>query len=908
MLFGLLSRFRSQHTRKRTAPRGFRPLMEVLEDRCVLSIITVTNNIDSGTGSLRAAIASASAGDTITFASGGLADTAATGSAQTIKLTSGSLVPAVNVAITATGAPAVSIVSSNSRIFDFPLSSPSSLTAVTLQGLTLNGTANDGTTGGAIHIATISAFALTIDSCTITGALGGAGAATRGGAISVTGFNDSLTVTNCAIMGTVSTVNTVSNNDAGALYVATNQMVSVSNSTLSGSVTGSTTSNEAGAVYQNAGTLTLTSCTISGSSAGRGGGFYQQGGSATLTDCTISGNTATTNGGGVYIGKGTLNLLNCTIANNTAGNKGGGITAFFHSSNGTGGTSITNLTNCTISGNTAATAAGLYVGYINPTTGINPTGKNTVTANNTIIAGSVVRQTGGVITDSNEQLNASNSLFDTTPTTGAGMTLNGTNTNNLFGQSPLLGTLQNNGGSVQTLALAAGSPALDAGSNALASAAGLTTDQRGFNRVVNSVVDIGAYEYQPPATTTTVNSSPDPSQVGQSVTVTATVAANAPGSNDLEGTVTFSVDGISQATVTLSSGMATFTTSSLTAGSHTITAMYNGSTQNADPFSTSTASLTQTVTALPVPATPVRYFAVGAGAGGSPQVVVYNAATQTAVVSFYAFTAAFTGGVRVAVGDVNGDGTPDIIAGAGPGGGPEVRVFDGTTFAMIRDFFALPTQFTGGVYEAAGDVNGDGFADIITSADAGGGPQVTITSGRDATRLASFYATASTFTGGIRVAAGDVNGDGFADVIAAAGPGGGPQVTIFDGKSLSLLTSFYALPSKFTGGLYVAAGDLTGDGKADIIAGADRGSSPEVALFNGPDQKPLATFYALPSKFTGGVRVAAVDTGSGRDSILTAAGPGGGPQVAFLDGLTLQTLSSFFAYPSTFSGGVFVGG
>jgi hypothetical protein len=952
-------------TRSRPALRRYRPGLEMLEDRCLLSTLTVINNNDSGTGSLRAQIAAASAGDTITFASGGL-----TGG-QTITLTSGSLVPTVNVTITDAGAPAVSIVSATSRIFDFPLSSPSTLTAVTIQDLTLNGTANDGTTGGAIHIATISAFSLTIDSCNITGTLAGAGAATRGGAVSVTGLNDSLSVTNCAIGGTVSTVNTVSNNDAGALYVATNQTVSVTSSTLSGNVTGSTTSNEGGAVYQNSGTLNLTNCTLSGSSAGRGGGFYQQGGTANLTSCTISGNTATSNGGGVYLGKGTLNLTNCTIANNTAGNQGGGISAWFHSSNGTGGTSATNLTNCTISGNTAATAAGLYAGYIKPTTGINPTGKNTVTAKNTIIAGSVVRKTGGVITDSNESINASNSLFDTTPTTGAGMTLNGTNANNLFGMNPMLGSLQNNGGSTPTLALQSGSPAIDAGSNTLAAA--LTTDQRGFNRFVNGTADIGAYEFQQPATTTTVTSSLNLSQVGQSVTFTATVAAIAAGSDTLQGSVTFSVDGAAQASVTLSGGMATFTTSAIVAGSHTITASYGGFTSTAYSFSTSTASLTQTVTAPTTATTVNKVFAVSADAGGAPQVVVYNAATGVAVASFYAFAPTFSGGVRVAVADVNGDGTPDVIAAAGPGGGPQVEVIDGTKLgqvaangqiassALLANFYAFTPSFSGGVYVAAG-VSMSGQAELVVGAGAGGGPQVEVIDGTKlgqvqsngqiamSALLGNFFAFAPTFAGGVRVAVGDVNGDGSLDVVTGAGPGGGPQVEVIDGTKLTqvqsngqpvssaLLANFFAFVPTFAGGVFVSVGATAGGSQLNLIVSAGaanslgpvansrsapgQGLGPLVEILNGSQLTSvqgngqirsggvLSSFFALPSSFAGGVRVGfnGAFGSSGKAAILTAAGPGAGPEATAFDGMSSQALSAFYALPAGFSGGLFISG
>lgn len=330
-----------------------------------------------------------------------------------------------------------------------------------------------------------------------------------------------------------------------------------------------------------------------------------------------------------------------------------------------------------------------------------------------------------------------------------------------------------------------------------------------------------------------------------------------------------------------------------------------------DPSGSSGPGGTSSPTNTPAPpgAVPrVHYYATGADAGSAPLVNVYNAATGALVVSFNGLPSGFTGGVRVAVGDVNGDGTDDVIVGAGPGGGPQITVYDGKSFQPILSFFGLSPSFTGGVFVGAGDVNGDGFADVVVSADRGGGPQVTVTSGKDGSLLTSFYATVPTFSGGIRVAAGDINGDGLADVIAVAGPGGGPQVTIFDGKSLSVLTAFYALTPTFTGGMYVAAGDVNGDGRADIIVGAEKGGGPQVTVFNGPNQQMLSSFYALTPSFTGGVRVATALTGNGRASLLTAAGPGGGPQVTIFDGFTAQLLSSFFAYPQGFRGGVFVGG
>jgi hypothetical protein len=301
-------------------------------------------------------------------------------------------------------------------------------------------------------------------------------------------------------------------------------------------------------------------------------------------------------------------------------------------------------------------------------------------------------------------------------------------------------------------------------------------------------------------------------------------------------------------------------------------------------------------------------IAAGADAGGPPLVVVRDAITGATLATFLAFPAGFTGGARVAVGDVNGDGVADIVCAAGPGGGPQVTVFDGRTFLPIMSVFALPGGFTGGVNVAVGDVNGDGFADIICGAGAGGGPEVTVTSGKDGTLLESFFAFVPTFAGGVRVAAGDVNHDGRADIITAAGPGGGPQVTVFDGKTLAALSSFFASAASFTGGVFVAAGDVNGDGFADITCGADAGGGPQVTVYSGQGQAVLASFFALPQSFTGGVRVgySSAYGADAKPAILAAAGVGGGPQVTAFDAATLVLLDSFFALPNGFTNGLFV--
>lgn len=335
-------------------------------------------------------------------------------------------------------------------------------------------------------------------------------------------------------------------------------------------------------------------------------------------------------------------------------------------------------------------------------------------------------------------------------------------------------------------------------------------------------------------------------------------------------------------------------------------------------------------------------IAGGADVGSPPQVKVYNARTGTLVADIRAFPSTFRGGVRVAVGDVNGDGTPDIIVGAGPGGGPQVQVFDGRTFEPLAgplgSFVGLTSKdFKGGVFVAAGDVNGDGCADVIVSADAGGGPQVVVWDGKTGKMLKSFNALPETFKGGVRVAVGDVNGDGRADIIAAAGPGGGPQVTVYDFPSLKTLLSFHAFPSDFRGGVFVAAGDVNGDGKADVIAGAGAGGLPQVAIFNGANGTLLHSFFASNPAVNdflsqdarehsyvasagslndvrikdaddhAGVRVGTVTT-NGKVEILTAPGPELPPVVDIYSIQPVSPQRRFYAFKPSYRYGVFLGG
>jgi hypothetical protein len=267
-----------------------------------------------------------------------------------------------------------------------------------------------------------------------------------------------------------------------------------------------------------------------------------------------------------------------------------------------------------------------------------------------------------------------------------------------------------------------------------------------------------------------------------------------------------------------------------------------------------------------------------AAASGEPRVWLYNA-DGTLKRTFLAYSASFTGGVHVATADVNGDGVLDVITGAGPGGGPHVKVFDGATGALLTEFFAYAANFHGGVNVAAADLTGDGKADIITGAGPGGGPHVKAFDLSTGQVIASYFAYAPTFRGGVVVAAGDVDGDGKADIITGAMAGGGPHLRVWHDATGQLAAETFAYAGSYTGGLVIAAGDFDGDGKADIAVGPQSGGPARIRVLSGTlaDMKDIEVYQ---DSYRGGTEIAMRDVdGSGLAEVLVGVNAAGKPKV-----------------------------
>ena len=620
---------------------------------------------------------------------------------------------------------------------------------------------------------------------------------------------------------------TITGPGANSLTVSGNQQVTVFTvpasvtaslaglSIVNGHATTALTVSGGGGV-NNQGILTVTACflhdnqDVNGHDAAYGGGIFNAG-TLTVVASTLSHNSAlfvggpfgppSSVGGGIYNAVyATLTVVNSTFSANSAS-----------ATAGVGG-GIANAGSLTILSSTLSLNAATGVSLATRGGGISNSG--TLNLLNTLVAGNTSEGTGtstapdvaGTVSQADHNLVG----------IGDGSTglVNGQNGNQVGTAAspidPKLGPLQNNGGPTPTQALLPGSPAIDAGNNGASPG---PTDQRGFPRIINGVIDIGAYE----------------------------------------------------------------------------------------------------ATVLPLAS---RIFAV---AGAPGRVLVLRGSDGALVTDFTPFGPAYTAGLAVAIGDVNGDGSPDLVT-APLVGNPQVKVYDGKAIAngtfnpgnpdasLLTSFFAYGLNFNIGANVAVGDVNGDGFGDIVTGASAGN-PQVKVYDGKaiangtfnpanpDASLLTSFFAYGLNFNIGANVAVGDVNHDGFADIVTGA-TAGNPHVKVYDGKAIaqhtfdggnpdaSLLASFFAFGLQFNIGAFVTVGDVTGNGFGDVIVGAAAGN-PQVKVYDGqaianhtfnggnPDASRLASFFAYQLNFNIGASVsaAAFDAGGPAD-ILTGAAQG----------------------------------
>lgn len=200
---------------------------------------------------------------------------------------------------------------------------------------------------------------------------------------------------------------------------------------------------------------------------------------------------------------------------------------------------------------------------------------------------------------------------------------------------------------------------------------------------------------------------------------------------------------------------------------------------------------------------------------GNNWIDIYN--QDEFVKRFYPYTEKYNQGINFAVGDLNGDGWVEIITGTERGGGPQIRIFSSDGRLINPGFFAYSDKFRGGVSVAVTDMNNNGRMEIVAGAGFGGGPHVRIFDAAGTLLSPGFMAFDPAFRGGVTVATADLNNDGRAEIVTTPGRGGKAEIRIFDMDG-QLQNEWLIGEGSNTLGLDLSILDLSGDGELDIIS------------------------------------------------------------------------------------------
>ncbi len=237
-------------------------------------------------------------------------------------------------------------------------------------------------------------------------------------------------------------------------------------------------------------------------------------------------------------------------------------------------------------------------------------------------------------------------------------------------------------------------------------------------------------------------------------------------------------------------------------------------------------------------------------AGAGPQIRVFNDQGNI-IYQFFAYAESFRGGLTVTAGDVDGDGVNELITAPCNDAGPQIGVFNADGSVVAR-FFAYAETIRGGYNINVGDVDGDGTADIVVSPKAGNGPQVAVFNG-SGDLMARFFAYAESFRGGVNASIGDVDGDGDNDIVVSPESDAGPQIRVFDGDG-NILSQFWAYSSHLRGNFTSFVADLNGDGTTEIVTAPGAGMGPQVRTFN-HDGTALSQYFTHHAGFRGGIYI-----------------------------------------------------
>lgn len=253
--------------------------------------------------------------------------------------------------------------------------------------------------------------------------------------------------------------------------------------------------------------------------------------------------------------------------------------------------------------------------------------------------------------------------------------------------------------------------------------------------------------------------------------------------------------------------------------------------------------------------------------------------------TFPTFEKGFQNGGFVAAGDLDGDGTDEVIVGSGPARAAEVRIFTSEGL-LLRKFSPYATKFQGGVRVAAGDLDGDGKAEIVTSPGPGMEPRLKVFDAVGKEKVTDgALAYAASLQVGVRVTLGDIDGDGVLDIVTSPGSGGRAHIRAFDSKLKPKHFSFFAFPGEMMDGVTVAA--LRSASGTRLVVAPESWTTSTARLFDPANLgAPVIELQPFPDASSThlGLTVAAFDIdGDGIDELVAARNGQAAPEIRILD-------------------------
>jgi hypothetical protein len=651
-----------------------------------------------------------------------------------------------------------------------------------------------------------------------------------------------------------------------------------------------------------------------GGGAGLGGAIMNFGGTVLIVNSTLTANSAQGGaganngqglGGAVFSRGGSLKIYNSTLDSNTVGDDGGAVYAMSQS-----GANLTFELGSSILSNTS-------------------NGHND---------GVLLEDSGNIAATGSANLVESD----------LGMTLRSLVA---YSADPQLGNLTDNGGPTKTMALDGGSDAIGNGLNLLT----LPFDQRGVDRSRSGVVDIGALQLlsMPPTITSIARGTPSNEETNAgNVTFTITFDQDVIGVDAADFGLTGSAAGnctilqvsgngsIYQVNVSTLGAEGTLGLSVVTGGvSNAASQTFDGTVGMSETYSLDHVSPLAPLINSPenFTVTPHNHYTVAGTAAANALVKLYldddlvDSVQLTGGLTTFSFDAELRLGsnmFHVTATDRHGNVSPSadvseiirtqiLAVGAAPGNksAPVVKVYDAVSGELFSSFLAYESKFTGGVHVTTGDLDNDGQDEIIVAPASKRRTEVKVFSilGEELNQF-EFIASKSTQKYGSVVAVGDVDGDGWRDIVLGAGSGQTSHIRVFKNIAAQTpehafsetpLVDFEAFTDRYKSGVSLAIGDVNDDGTDEIIVGTNAGYVTQVSVFTmtnalTPTFTQLTNFRPYGDKFKGGVEVSVGDLdGDGKAEIVTAPGAKGGSLIQLHNGETGATVGvPFVAFAS----------